>query len=126
MLNRIRNKSIPAQETVEEVDNIYAILPPPGTIIEEATEEEMEKAAELEIRHMAFMRLQEMNIQFDGSSYKELLKEFQDFETDSSKFWRGVASRLSVPYEWPIRIDYANGPIYIGEHDLYEEEDNKD
>jgi hypothetical protein len=121
MLNRIRNKSIPAQEMVEEVDNIYAILPPPGTIIEEATEEEMEKAAELEIRHMAFMRLQEMNIQFDGSSYKELLKEFQDFEADSSKFWRGVASRLSVPYEWPIRIDYANGPIYIGEHDLYEE-----
>ncbi|MDM5292988.1 hypothetical protein QUF81_07225 [Peribacillus simplex] len=126
MLNRIRNKSIPAQETVEEVDNIYAILPPPGTVIEEATEEEMEKAAELEIRHMAFMRLQEMNIQFDGSSYKELLKEFQVFETDSSKFWRGVASRLSVPYEWPIRIDYANGPIYIGEHDLYEEEDNED
>ncbi|MFE0507046.1 hypothetical protein ACWF7H_20165 [Peribacillus butanolivorans] len=57
------------------------------------------------------MRLQEMNIQFDGASYKELLKEFQDFETDSSKFWRGVSSRLSVPYEWPIRIDHANGPI---------------
>ena len=126
MLNQIRDKFIPAQETDEEVDNIYAILPPPGTIIGEATEEEMEKAAELEIRHMAFMRLQEMNIQFDGTSYKELLKEFQDFETDSSKFWRGVSSRLSVPYEWPIRIDHANGPIYIGEHDLYEEEENKD
>ncbi|WP_144554009.1 hypothetical protein [Peribacillus simplex] len=126
MLNRIRNKLIPAQEMGEEVDNIYAILPPPGTIIEVATEDEMEKAAELEIRHMAFMRLQEMNIQFDGASYKELLKEFQDFETDSSKFWRGVASRLSVPYEWPIRIDYANGPIYMGEHDLYEEEENED
>lgn len=128
MLNRIRNKLIPLQETGEEVDNIYAILPPPGTIIEEETEEEMEKAAELEIRHMAFMRLQEMNIQFDGASYKELLKDFQDFETDSSKFWRGVASRLSVPYEWPIRIDYANGPIYVGEHDFYEEveEENED
>ncbi|KRF62732.1 MULTISPECIES: hypothetical protein [Peribacillus] len=127
MLNRIKNKLIPTQETGEEVDNIYAILPPPGTIIGEATEEEMEKAAELEIRHMAFMRLQEMNIQFDGASYKELLKEFQDFETDSSKFWRGVSSRLSVPYEWPIRIDHANSPIYIGEHDLYEEEvENED
>ena len=126
MLNRIRNKLIPAQEMGEEVDNIYAILPPPGTISEVATEEEIEKAAELEIRHMAFMRLQEMNIQFDGASYKELLKEFQDFETDSSNFWRGVASRLSVPYEWPIRIDYANGPIYVGEHDLYEEEENQD
>lgn len=125
MLNRIRNKLIPAQETEEEVENIYAILPPPGTIIGEATEEEMEKAAELEIRHMAFMRLQEMNIQFDGVSYKELLKEFQDFETDSSKFWRGVCRRLSVPYEWPIRIDHANGPIYVGEHDLYEEENEE-
>ncbi|MGE7760574.1 hypothetical protein [Peribacillus sp. NPDC097895] len=122
MINRIRNKLIPAQEMGEEVDNIYSILPPPGTIIGEATEEEMEKAAELEIRHMAFMRLQEMNIQFDGASYKELLKEFQDFETDSSKFWRDISSRLSVPYEWPIRIDHANGPIYIGEHDLFEEE----
>ncbi|WP_260288999.1 hypothetical protein [Peribacillus aracenensis] len=126
MLNRIKNKLISAQETGEEVDNIYAIIPPPGTIIGEATEEEMEKAAELEIRHMAFMRLQEMNIQFDGASYKELLKEFQDFETDSSKFWRDISSRLSVPYEWPIRIDHANSPIYIGEHDLYEEEENED
>lgn len=126
MLNRIRNKFVPAQETGAEVDNIYAILPPPGTIIEEATEEEMEKAAELEIRHFAFMRLQDMNIQFDGASYKELLKEFQDFETDSSKFWRGVAKRLSIPYEWPIRIDCANGPIYIGEYDLNDEEENKD
>ena len=123
MLNQIRDKFIPAQETEEEVDNIYAILPPPGTIIGEATEEEMEKAAKLEIRHMAFMRLQEMNIQFDGVSYKELLKDFQDFETDSSKFWRDVARRLAVPYEWPIRVDHANGPIYIGEHDLYEEEE---
>ncbi|WP_412102032.1 hypothetical protein [Peribacillus frigoritolerans] len=41
MLNRIRNKLIPTQETAEEVDNIYAILPPPGTIIDEATDEEM-------------------------------------------------------------------------------------
>jgi hypothetical protein len=41
MLNRFRNKLIPAQEIGEEVDNIYAILPPPGTIIEVATEEEM-------------------------------------------------------------------------------------
>lgn len=121
MLNRIRNKLSPAQE-MEEVDNIYAMLPPSGTIIGEATEEEMEKAAELEVRHMAFMRLQEMNIQFDGGSYKELLKDFQDFETDSSKFWRALSSRLSVPYEWPIRIDHAIGPIYVGDHELFEEE----
>ncbi|WP_445491834.1 hypothetical protein [Niallia sp. 03133] len=113
---------ISAQETEAEVDNIYAILPPPGTIIGEATEEEMEKAAELEIRYTAFMRLQEMNIQFDGVSYKELLKEFQDFETESIRFWRGVARRLAVPYEWPIRIDHANGPIYLGEHDIHMEE----
>ena len=122
MLNRIRNKLSPVQEQEVEIDNLYAFLPPPGTIIGEATEEEMEKAAELEVRHMAFMRLQEMNIQFDGLSYKELLKDFQEFETDSSKFWRGVCSRLSVPYEWPIRIDHAIGPIYLGEHDLYVEE----
>ncbi|MFC5611585.1 hypothetical protein [Metabacillus niabensis] len=113
---------VPTQGTEVEVDNIYAILPPPGTIIGEATEEEMEKAAELEIRHMAFMRLQEMNVQFDGTSYKELLKDFQDFETESSNFWRAVAKRLAVPYEWPIRIDHANGPIYLGEHEVYLEE----
>ncbi|MGE6376637.1 hypothetical protein [Peribacillus muralis] len=122
MLDKIRNKFTPALETGEEVDNIYSILPRPGTIIAEATDEEMEKAAELEIKHYALMRLQDMNIQFDGSSYKELLKDFQDFESDSCKFWRGVASRISVPYEWPIRIDHANGPIYLG-GDLYEEEE---
>lgn len=59
-----------------EVDNIYAIMPPAGTIIGEATEEEMEKAAELECRHTAFIRLQDMNLQFNGDSYKGLLKDF--------------------------------------------------
>ena len=122
MFKRIKNKIIPALGMKVEVDNVYSILPPPGTIIGEATEEDMEKAAELEIRHVAFMRLQEMNIHIDGVSYKELLKEFQDFETDSSKFWRDIARRLAVPYEWPLRIDHANGPIYIGEHEMYVEE----
>ncbi len=103
------------------LDNIYAIFPPPGTIIDEATDEEMKKA----IRHMAFMRLQDMNIQFDGASYKELLKEFQDFEADSCNFWRGVARCKSVPYEWPIRIDHANGPIYVGGLDLYDGENRE-
>lgn len=111
------------QEPEEGADNIYAGMPPIGVILEEATEEEMEKAADLEIRHIAFMRLQEMNIQFDGSSYKDLLKDFKEFEKDSSDFWRGVSVRLSVPYEWPIRIDHALGIIYMGEHEYGEEEE---
>ncbi|MGG4476959.1 hypothetical protein [Bacillus altitudinis] len=98
----------------EEEFNVYDMLPPAGTIIGEATEEEMEAAAALEVRHYAFMRLQDSYIQFDGSSYKELLKDFQELEFDSAKFWRAIARRLQVPYEWPIRIDHANGPIYIG------------
>lgn len=101
-----------------EVDNIYSIMPPPGTIIGEASEEEMEKAAELECRHVAFMRLQDMNLQFTGDSYKELLKDFLDFEVESTTFWRAIANRLMIPYEWPIRIDHANGPIYMGQHDI--------
>ncbi|MGE6631656.1 hypothetical protein [Bacillus sp. NPDC077027] len=99
----------------EEEFNVYEMLPPAGTIIGEATEEEMEAAAALEVRHYAFMRLQDSYIQFDGSSYKELLKDFQELEFDAVKFWRTIARRLQVPYEWPIRIDHANGPIYIGE-----------
>jgi len=99
----------------EQEFNVYDMLPPAGTIIGEATEEEMEAAAALEVRHYAFMRLQDSYIQFDGSSYKELLKDFQELEFDSAKFWRAIARRLQVPYEWPIRIDHANGPIYIGE-----------
>ena len=62
----------------EEEFNVYDMLPPAGTIIGEATEE-MEAAAALEVRHVAFMRLQDMFIQFDGSSYKDLLKDFQEF-----------------------------------------------
>ena len=125
MFKRNQIKPNPAQETEVEVENIYSIMPPPGTIIGEATEEEIEKAADLEVRHMAFARLMDMNIQFDGTSYRELLKDFQELEADSNKFWRVVCRRLAVPYEWPIRIDYANGPIYIGdvgEPVLYEEE----
>nr|WP_251639549.1 hypothetical protein [Sporosarcina sp. NCCP-2716] len=110
----------------EGLDNVYTSAPPPGVILEEATQEEMDKAASLEVRHIAFMRLQDMNIQFDGSSYKELLKDFQDFEQESSDFWRGVAARLSVPYEWPIHIDYALGIIYMGEHDFGMEDEDLD
>ncbi|AOZ88041.1 hypothetical protein BK049_04595 [Bacillus xiamenensis] len=104
-----------ASHEEEEEFNVYDMLPPAGTIIGGATEEEMEAAAALEVRHYAFMRLQDSYIQFDGSSYKELLKDFQELEFDSAKFWRAIARRLQVPYEWPIRIDHANGPIYIGE-----------
>lgn len=106
-----------------EVDNIYAIMPPAGTIIGEATEEEMEKAAELECRHTAFIRLQDMNLQFSGDSYKGLLKDFLDFEIESTNFWRSISKRLMIPYEWPIRIDHANGPIYMGPHDFDNESD---
>ncbi|MBD7908188.1 hypothetical protein [Sporosarcina gallistercoris] len=123
MLGRKDKDVSKVQEPEEGVDNIYAAMPPVGVILEEATEEEMEKAADLEIRHIAFMRLQEMNIQFDGSSYKDLLKDFKEFEKDSSDFWRGVSVRLSVPYEWPIRIDHALGIIYMGEHEYGEEEE---
>lgn len=123
MLGRKDKDVRKVQETEEGIDNIFAAMPPVGVILEEATEEEMEKAADLEIRHIAFMRLQEMNIQFDGSSYKELLKDFNEFEKDSSDFWRGISVRLSVPYEWPIRIDHALGIIYMGEHEYGEEEE---
>ncbi|KOS69843.1 hypothetical protein AEA09_11610 [Lysinibacillus contaminans] len=109
-----------------EVDNIYVIMPPSGTIIGEATEKEMEKAAELECRHMAFLRLQDMNLQVNGDSYKELLNDFLDFELESSKFWRSIANRIGLPYEWPIRIDHANGPIYMGQHEFDVEPDAED
>lgn len=128
MFKRNSGKLSPAQEIEEDVNNIYTMMPLPGTIIGEATEEEIEKAAALEVRHMAFARLMDMQLQFEGTSYKELLKDFQELETDSNNFWRVVCRRLSVPYEWPIRIDYANGPIYIGdvgESVLYKEEEEK-
>nr|WGD97791.1 hypothetical protein P5627_20445 [Bacillus safensis] len=100
----------------EEEFNVYDMLPPAGTIIGEATEEEMEAAAALEVRHVAFMRLQDMYIQFDGSSYKDLLKDFQEFELDSTKFWRAIARRLQIPYEWyQSESTTQKLPIYIGE-----------
>ncbi|WP_409296860.1 hypothetical protein V1498_03140 [Peribacillus sp. SCS-26] len=125
MFRRSEPKFKAAEEMEVEVENIFEILPPPGTIIGEATEEEMDEAADLESRHMAFMRLQDMNLQLDGAAYKDLLKEFQEFERDSSRFWRKMSRRLSVPYEWPIRIDHANGPIYMGEHDFMGEEEEE-
>ena len=115
MFKRNTDKNTPVQEIEEDMDNIYSMMPPPGTIIGDATGEEIEKAADLEVRHMAFARLMDMNIQFEGTSYRELLQDFQELELDSNAFWRTVCRRLTVPYEWPIRIDYANGPIYIGD-----------
>ncbi len=40
---------VPTQGTEVEVDNIYAILPPPGTIIGEATEEEWRRLQSLKL-----------------------------------------------------------------------------
>ncbi len=68
------------------VHNVYEIVPPDGTIIGMATEEEMEIAAELELQYQEFIpRLLEVNIQLDGSSYKELLQEFQEYGERKSR-----------------------------------------
>ncbi|PEY99126.1 hypothetical protein CN326_23435 [Bacillus sp. AFS018417] len=108
--------SIPGEYV--RVENVYEILPPDGTIIGIATEEERKIAAELEYKNYALMRLQESNFHFDGSSYKEILREMEEFERRSSEFWQGVYQRLSVPWAWVLRIDIANGPIYIANESL--------
>ena len=28
-------------------------------------------------------------------------------------FWRAIHKRLAVPWAWVLRIDVANGPIYV-------------
>ena len=87
------------KEGLIEVHNVYEIAPADGTIIGMATEEEMEIAAELELQYYAHSRLLEANIQLDGSSYKELLQEFQEYERKSMSFWRAIHKlRLAVPW----------------------------
>ncbi|GAB6626642.1 hypothetical protein bcgnr5392_47400 [Bacillus cereus] len=86
------------KEGLIEVHNVYEIAPADGTIIGMATEEEMEIAAELELQYYAHSRLLETNIQLDGSSYKELLQEFQEYERKSMSFWRAIHKRLAVPW----------------------------
>ena len=107
------------KEGLIEVHNVYEIVPPDGTIIGMATEEEMEIAAELELQYYAHSRLLEANIQLDGSSYKELLQEFQEYERKSMSFWRAIHKRLAVPWAWVLRIDVANGPIYVSNGNAY-------
>jgi hypothetical protein len=116
MLRRKNFRAVKGEEV--EVQNIYEILPPDGTIIGMATEEEMKIAAELDAKHYALLRLQDSNFHFDGSSYKEMLKEMEEFEKRSIEFWRGIHKRLSIPWAWTVRIDIANGPIYIDNENL--------
>ncbi|AIK38095.1 MULTISPECIES: hypothetical protein [Bacillus] len=106
-------------EGLIEVHNVYEIVPPDGTIIGMATPEEMEVAAELELQHYAYSRLLEANIQLDGSSYKDILQEFQEYERKSIGFWRALHKRLAVPWAWVLRIDVANGPIYVNNGNSY-------
>ncbi|PGB01639.1 hypothetical protein [Bacillus toyonensis] len=115
------------KEGLIEVHNVYEIAPADGTIIGMATEEEMEIAAELELQYCAQSRLLEANIQLDGSSYKELLQEFQEYERKSMNFWRALHKRLAVPWAWVLRIDVANGPIYVSNgYSYYEEIDDEE
>lgn len=110
------------KEGLIEVYNVYEIAPADGAIIGMATEEEMEIAAELELQYCAHSRLLEANIQLDGSSYKELLQDFQEYERKSMNFWRALHKRLAVPWAWVLRIDVANGPIYVNNGNSYYEE----
>ena len=102
------------KEGLIEVHNVYEIAPADGTIIGMATEEEMEIAAELELQYYAHSRLLEANIQ--------LLQEFQEYERKSMSFWRAIHKRLAVPWAWVLRIDVANGPIYVSNGNAYYEE----
>ncbi|MEN1935278.1 hypothetical protein AAIE21_06590 [Paenibacillus sp. 102] len=106
-------------EGLIEVHNVYEIVPTDGTIIGMATPEEMEVAAELELQHYAYSRLLEANIQLDGSSYKDILQEFQEYERKSMEFWRALHKRLAVPWAWVLRIDVANGPVYVNNGNSY-------
>ncbi|MED1405509.1 hypothetical protein P4U07_22350 [Bacillus mycoides] len=117
MFNRSNRFKEVSNEYVR-VENVYKILPPDGTIIDMATEEEMKIAAELEAKHYALMRMQEANFQIDGQAYKEILKEIEEFERKSMEFWRGVYNRLSAPWAWTLRIDVANGPIFVANEGL--------
>lgn len=123
--NKNKQKNfIPVEGTVEEIENIYEILPPDGTIIGMATEEEMNTAAEIQIKNNSLIRLQDSNIQFSGGiSYKEFLNEVEEFERMAHNFYRGIHKRLSIPWEWTISIDVANGPIYVVDNNIIVEEE---
>ncbi|MGR5985781.1 hypothetical protein ACUIAK_16460 [Bacillus cytotoxicus] len=113
------------KEGLIEVHNVYEVVPPDGTIIGMATPEEMEVATELELQHYAYSRLLEANVQLDGSSYKDVLQEFQEYERKSMHFWRSLHKRLAVPWAWVLRVDVANGPIYVNNGNSYYD-DNED
>lgn len=34
------------------------------------------------------------------------------------EFWRGVYKRLSAPWAWTLRIDVANGAIFVANEGL--------
>ena len=114
------------KEGLIEVHNVYEIVPPDGTIIGMATPEEMEMAAELELQHYAYSRLLEANIQLDGSSYKDLLLEFEQYERKSMAFWRALHERLAVPWAWVLRVDVANGPIYVNNGNVFYDVDENE
>ncbi|GGE69425.1 hypothetical protein [Priestia taiwanensis] len=125
-----KNKFRVVDSEYVEIQNIYDVKPIDGTIIGMATEEEMELATELEYKHHALTRLQEGNFQFTGS-YRELLQDLEAFEKEFVIFYRALYKRLSIPWEWTIRIDLANGPIYVINEDMpyyeeYEESDEYD
>lgn len=108
----------------EFLPNIFEELPPLGTIIGEATQEEIEKSIKLEAKYLSLLRLMEMNLTLN--THKELLNDFYEFELQSVNFWINVAKRIGVPTEWTIRIDQASGAIYSMQEFPFEteEEDN--
>ncbi|GGI16269.1 hypothetical protein [Gottfriedia solisilvae] len=105
-----KDKNTEVESEEEYPPNIFEFLPPIGTILGKATEDEIEKSIKLEAKHYSFMRLMEMNVTIN--SYKELLDDFYEFEYKSVNFWANIAKRIDVPTEWIIRIDQANGDIY--------------
>lgn len=95
----------PTEDTTQDPAlNVFAGMPPKGTIIAKLTEVELERYEVISSNQCALEQA--------GTVPFEQARKIQD---EYRHFWRQVFVSRSLNYAWPVALDPVTGRVYINE-----------
>lgn len=81
-------------------ENLFAELPPEGTVVGTLTADEFEQMRSLSNR-------------IDATGYNNNNNEGIQLAEQWRGIWAKICKRLDVPYAWPLSFDWNTGKVFI-------------